>query len=177
MTLGIVAAGLIAADPAQAADHAYELDSSNLRIGFGDDGSIQSLKVADDAFDTEYVMNPESAPDQAAEAAEEYKQWLGNIMFSYSTGEGSVSVDGVGDEAWKSAWTTRSADARTVTGDDDSVTVRYENSAADGGIRDFAVDETYRIAPDGSLTWTQTATNVSDAPSTPPCSASQQHLW
>lgn len=140
---------------AEAAVYPYTLSSSQLNVGFGADGSIQSLKVAGDLYDTEYVMNPDVAPDQGNEPNAKYKQWLGNLMFSYGLGEGTISKTGVGSTAWKSGWTASSPASRTVTKSGSTVTVTHT------GIPDFTVTETYALAADGSLTWTQKVTNTS----------------
>ncbi|MHB9863545.1 DUF5695 domain-containing protein [Streptomyces sp. YIM S03343] len=146
-----------------ATTYPFTLSSSQLNVGFASDGSIQSLKVAGDTFDTEYVMNPDVAPDQGNEPRARYRQWLGNVMFSYATGTGTVSSTGVGSTRWKSGWTTSSADSRTVTksADGKTVTVTYNTSSDANGIKDFTFTETYSLAADGSLTWTQKVTNTS----------------
>lgn len=158
--VGITAVAVPAASAATT--YAYTLGSSGLNVGFAADGSIQSLKVAGDLYDTEYVMNPDVAPDQGNESNVKYKQWLGNLMFSYGTGTGAVSASGVGSTAWKSAWTTSSAAARTVakSADGKTITVTYQNSTDANGIRDFKLVETYSMGSDGALVWSQTVTNT-----------------
>lgn len=146
-----------------ATTYPYTLSSRQLHVGFASDGSIQSLKVAGDTFDTQYVMNPDVAPDQGKEPKAKYRQWLGNVMFSYATGTGAVSEHGVGTRPWKSAWTTSSADSRKVTrsADGKTITVTYKPSSDANGIKKFTFTETYRLAADGSLTWQQKVTNTS----------------
>ncbi|KQQ20725.1 hypothetical protein ASF48_08990 [Rathayibacter sp. Leaf299] len=163
-TAAALAVVTLQAQPATAATaYAHTLNSDKLNVGFGTDGSIQSLKINGDLYDTQYVMNPEVAPDQGGESNAKYKQWLGNVMFSYANGSGAVTENGVGTTPWKKAWTTQSADARTVTSDGNSVTVTYRNSGNAEGIQGFDFQQKYSIAPDGSLTWTQTATNTASS--------------
>ncbi|MEV0639450.1 DUF5695 domain-containing protein [Streptomyces sp. NPDC050619] len=146
-----------------ATTYPYTLSSRQLHVGFASDGSIQSLKVAGDTLDTEYVMNPDVAPDQGKEPNPKYRQWLGNVMFSYATGTGAVSKQGVGSNPWKSAWTTSSTDSRTVTqsADGKTITVTYKPSTDSNAIKKFTFTETYSLAADGSLTWKQKVTNTS----------------
>ncbi|ODA90277.1 hypothetical protein ATY41_10645 [Leifsonia xyli subsp. xyli] len=106
-------------------------------------------------------MNPDVAPDQGNEPDAKYKQWLGNVLFSYATGPGDTTVRGVGSTPWRTAWTTQSSDGRTVSATADSVTITYQNSAKDQGISGFAFTENYSFDTDGSLVWKQTVTNTS----------------
>jgi hypothetical protein len=162
----VLATGSVAATHSAHADEAeaatiypYTLKSDKIRAGFASDGSLLSIKAAGDLHDTEYLMNPTTAPDQAADPDVGNRQWLGNLMFSYANGDGAITKDGVGSTKWKTAWTTRSGDARTVTATPTSVTVTYADSKDPRGISGFTVRETYSIAADGSLTWKQDVTN------------------
>jgi hypothetical protein len=119
------------------------------------------LKIPGDLYDTQYVMNPDVAPDQGKEPDAKYKQWLGNVLFSYATGPGAPTVGGVGSTPWRTAWTTQSSDGRTVSATANSVTVKYQNSANDQGISGFTFTENYSFDADGSLVWKQTVTNTS----------------
>ncbi|WZH35577.1 MAG: DUF5695 domain-containing protein [Microbacterium enclense] len=163
-TVAVIAAASLTAisTPAWAAvSTPYTLQSDKLKVGFGADGSIQSLKLAGDLFDTEYVMNPDVAPDQGNEPNSKYKQWLGNLMFSYANGTGAVSQAGVGSNPWKTAWTTQSADSRTVTATANEVKVVYGTSTNAEGVNGFTVTQTFSLAEDGSLLWKQDVKNTS----------------
>lgn len=140
---------------------ANTISSTKLAAGFASDGSIQSLKIPGDTYDTQYVMNPDTAPEQAAETNAKYKQWLGNVMFSYATGNGTISKTGVGTTPWKKAWTTESADGRTVSVNGNTVTVTYKNSTDAEGVKGFTFTQTYTVAADGSITWKQNVENTS----------------
>lgn len=162
VVIGLTAAAVVHPGAAQAATtYPYTLSSNQLNVGFGSDGSIQSLRVANDLFDTQYMMNPDVAPDQGNETVAKYKQWFGNLMFSYALGNGTVSQTGVGSNAWKKAWTTESGDGRTVTSDGTSVTVTYANSTNAEGVKNFTVTEKYSLDASGNLVWSQTAKNTS----------------
>jgi hypothetical protein len=174
--LGILAAALAGSllaglgRPALAgtsADEAgHRLRSARFDLRFGDDGSVQSLKITNDLFPTEYLMNPTTAPEQAAEKEPELRQWFGNVMFSYALGTGKVTTDGVDGRPWQRAWTTASADARTVATSPNDVEVTYAGSKARDGIKDFRLDEQFSFDTDGSLVWRQTVTNTSGRPLT-----------
>lgn len=146
---------------AAATQIANTIASSKLAAGFASDGSIQSLKIPGDTYDTQYVMNPDTAPDQAADPNAKYKQWLGNVMFSYATGNGTISKTGVGTNTWKKAWTTESGDGRTVAVNGNTVTVTYKNSTNAEGVKGFTFTETYTVESDGSITWKQNVANTS----------------
>ena len=162
VAFALIGAGALQPMAATAATtYAYNLNSSQLNVGFAADGSIQSLKIAGDLYDTQYVMNPEVAPDLGNESNAKYKQWLGNAMFSYATGTGTPTVNGVGSTPWKTAWTTQSGDGRTVTSTANSVTVTYANSANAEGVKGFTFTQNYSLDADGSLVWKQTVTNTS----------------
>ncbi|WP_230674283.1 DUF5695 domain-containing protein [Rathayibacter sp. Leaf248] len=149
----------VAADAATV--YPYTLSSSQVNVGFAADGSLQSLKIPGDLYDTQYVANPDVAPKLAADPAAKNRQWLGNALFSYATGTGTPTASGVGTTPWKTAWTTESADARTVTATANSVTVKYQNSANANGVKGFTFTQTYSLDTDGSLLWKQTVTNTS----------------
>ncbi|MBT0568088.1 DUF5695 domain-containing protein [Williamsia sp. CHRR-6] len=164
-TLAVIATGMAVTPTPASADTepaiAHRLASKQLKVGFGADGSIQSLRINGDTFDTQYVMNPVSAPDEAAEPDVGKRQWLGNLMFSYALGDGPATTSGVGGTPWQRAWTTLSGDGRTVEQTASSVTVTYRNSRTPGGIADFTVTQRYSLAPDGSMRWSQTVDNTS----------------
>jgi hypothetical protein len=162
MALGAVSAtGVMLGESPAAAGPSATLESDQLAIEFEDDGSIRSLRIIDDLYPTEYVMNPEQTPEQANDPGKKYRQWLGNLLFSYAFDEGDISEDGVGDSPWKAAWTTQSTDARSVTSDKDTVTVKYADSNSKNGIKGFTLVEKYSIEKDSSLLWTQKVTNTS----------------
>lgn len=163
LTIGVIAAAgsVVVGQTADAAtSYPYTLASDKIRASFAADGSMQSLKIVGDRHDTEYLMNPDSAPEQAREANSKYRQWFGNLMFSYANGTGAVSTTGVGANPWKTAWTSQSADGRTVSATSSSVTVTHQNSTNAEGVKGFTVTETYSLASDGSLVWKQDVKNT-----------------
>jgi hypothetical protein len=164
LTIGVVAAAgtVVVGETAVAAtSYPHTLASDKVRVGFAADGSMQSLKIVGDLHDTEYLMNPDSAPEQAAEPSAKYRQWFGNLMFSYANGTGAVSPSGVGSTPWKTAWTSQSSDGRTVSATADKVTVTHKNSTNAEGVKGFTVTETYSLGTDGGLVWKQDVTNTS----------------
>ncbi|PPH24088.1 hypothetical protein C5C99_00090 [Rathayibacter sp. AY1C4] len=163
LTIGVIAAAgsVVVGQTADAAtSYPYTLASDKIRASFAADGSMQSLKIVGDLHDTDYLMNPDSAPEQARETNSKYRQWFGNLMFSYANGTGAVSTTGVGANPWKTAWTSQSADGRTVSATSSSVTVTHQNSTNAEGVKGFTVTETYSLASDGSLVWKQDVKNT-----------------
>ncbi len=126
---------------------AVQLSNNMFSISVGDYGDISSLRLVGDTFNTNYVMNSSNAPKQNTAD----HQWLGELMFTYRLGNG----------AWTRAWTSNSADARTITSSGSSVQVSYQNSSNNQGIRNFTLNETYSLVND-YLHWQMKVTNTSN---------------
>jgi len=128
---------------------AQTISDANFAVEIGDFGQISSLKIVGDAFPTSYVMNTTNSPDQNTTD----HQWMGELMFKYRKGSAT---------SWDSAYTSKSANGRTIAKNSAAkVSVRYANATGAGSIRDFAVDETYELK-DGALVWSITIGNTSN---------------
>ncbi|WP_079409464.1 DUF5695 domain-containing protein [Paenibacillus ferrarius] len=126
--------------------YANTLSNSTFNVQTGTNGEITSLKLTGDTFATDYVMNGTNAPNQNTADHE----WLGELMFTYKLGSG----------AWTKAYTSKSADGRTITQSGNTVTVTYQNSANSEGIKNFKVVVTYALVND-YLQWSINLTNTS----------------
>ncbi|WP_322923587.1 DUF5695 domain-containing protein [Paenibacillus campi] len=125
----------------------HTLSGSQLQVQIGNYGEISSLKLTNDLFPTEYVMNKTVTPEQ-----DTYDhQWMGELLFTYRLDGGE----------WRKASTNQSDDVRRIEQNGQQVTVTYEHSRHADGIRDFRLTETYTIKPDGSLGWTIGIDNTS----------------
>lgn len=124
----------------------YTISNGNFRVTTGDFGEITNLQIVGDSFPTNYVMNAGNAPQQNTSD----HQWLGELMFTYRLNNG----------AWTTAWSSRSADGRTVSRNGSTINVTYQNSGNAQGIRNFKVDESYALVND-YLRWSITVTNTS----------------
>ncbi len=134
---------------ANAVRSATSMSDANFQVTIGDLGEISSLKIVGDAFPTVYVMNATNSPDQNTAD----HQWLGEMMFKYRKGAAT---------SWDSAFTSKSANGRTITRNSGTkVSVRYANATGVGSIRDFAVDATYELKG-GALVWSITLNNTSN---------------
>lgn len=130
----------------------YELKNDHLDVVIGKYGHIDELKIVDDLFDTNYVLNPENAPNQDGKE----HQWMGELMFQTKL---------EGEETWTESMTSASqggSTARTIQQvDADTVQVTYENAEEDKGIKDFKLVETYKLVDD-KLQWSITVENIND---------------
>lgn len=123
------------------------LSGSQVQVKIGQYGEISSLKLTNDLFPTEYVMNKTVTPEQ-----DTYDhQWMGELLFTYRLDGGE----------WRRASTNQSDDVRHIQQSGQQVQVTYEHSRHAGGIRDFRLTETYAIKSDGSLGWTIGIENTS----------------
>lgn len=130
---------------------AVTISDANFSVDIGTLGEISSLKIVGDAFPTNYVMNATNSPDQNTSG----HQWMGELLFKYRKGTAA---------AWDSAFTSLSANGRTVTKNGATkVSVSYANATGAGSIRDFKIEEAYELK-DKTLVWTITVTNTSDEP-------------
>lgn len=131
----------------------YVLQNDRYRVEIGEHGEIFSLTLPGDLFPTEYVMNTSNS---SFLNSTNYHLWVGQVMFRYRFGEGQ----------WLTAWTSQSADIRTITRDGNTVTVTYDGKSANpNGIRDFKVVEKYELIDDGQggyVRWSIEVTNTSD---------------
>jgi MYXO-CTERM domain-containing protein len=125
---------------------AASLSNDKFQVEIGANGEISSLKIANDAFPTNYVLNAANAPGQNTADHE----WVGELIFSYRTGSGPFVT----------ALTQASSDVRKVQAEANKVTVSYANSTRTNGIKGFAVAEEYALAGE-ALTWRITLKNTS----------------
>lgn len=136
---------------AWAAADSNTLSNEYFNVKIGDYGEINSLKLTNDEFDTNYVLNGTNAPTQGV--SDEH-QWMGELMFQ-------TKKDG--DSDWAESMTSASAKdsgARTITRDGNKITVTYKNENANKGIKDFQLTETYELV-DNHLKWSMKVTNTS----------------
>lgn len=111
----------------------YQITNNYFDIQIGQYGNIESLKLRNDQYDTNYVMNKSNAPEQAAAAGH---QWLGELMFKVKVGNsGSYLEENTG----------RSDSGRTISLDGKKVVVTYNNSSEEKGIKNFKLTETYEL--------------------------------
>jgi hypothetical protein len=129
---------------------AVSIADANFQVTVGDFGELSSLRIVGDAFPTVYVMNATNSPDQNTAD----HQWAGELMFKFRSGAAG---------AWDSAYTSRSANGRTLTKNGATkASVRYANATGAGSIRDFTVDEVYELKA-GALVWSITIANTSSS--------------
>lgn len=120
----------------------YSLTNGTFSVNIGKYGQISSLKIANDSHDTDYVLNPTSAPQQAAAATHE---WMGELMLATKQGDA---------QNYTEAYTSQSDSIRKVEQKgDNAVTVTYSGNATEGkGIKGYEVVETYTLQ-NGKLQW------------------------
>ncbi|MFD1179431.1 DUF5695 domain-containing protein [Paenibacillus puldeungensis] len=145
LVLGIFIASVLAVVVPQAVS-AETVSNGVFTVTTGEHGEITNLQIVGDSFPTNYVMNKTNAPQQNTTD----HQWLGELMFTYRLNNG----------AWTTAWTNRSADARTQSKSGSTINVTYQNSSNAQGIRNFRVNESYALEND-YLRWSITVTNTS----------------
>jgi MYXO-CTERM domain-containing protein len=125
---------------------AATLTNDVFNVEIGKNGEVSSLALVGDAFPTNYVLNATNAPGQDTADHE----WVGELMFSYRLGSG----------AFQTALTQASSDVRQVQSSTTSVSVTYENSTNQNGIKNFKVVETYSLVGQ-TLSWQIALTNTS----------------
>lgn len=136
----------------EAGNVSYELSNEYFDLTIGKYGHIDELLIADDLYPTNYVMNPENAPNQEGKE----HQWMGELMFQTKL---------EGEESWTKSMTSASkvgSSARTIerTGAN-TVQVTYENSEEENGIKDFKLVETYQLV-DNRIEWSITVENTNE---------------
>lgn len=128
---------------------AYTITDDNFKVETGDYGEISSLKINNDSFDTNYVMNKDNSPKQNTDDHE----WFGELMFTYKLGSGN----------WQKVSTNKSADVRTQSQDGNTINVNYnKNSSNAEGIKNFSLNESYSLK-DGQLYWSIKLKNTSQS--------------
>jgi hypothetical protein len=130
----------------------YTLSNNYFNIQIGQYGDIYSLKLVNDAFPTNYVMNAASAANQNTPDHE----WMGELMFKYRLADADGNFAG----DYTSALTNQSGDVRLISQNSSGVTVNYANSAAAQGIKNFNLTEKYSLVND-AFVWSITVTNTS----------------
>ncbi|MDD3413178.1 MAG: DUF5695 domain-containing protein [Lachnospiraceae bacterium] len=128
-------------------ENGYCLQNDFFVVETGKYGEITSLKIKDDEFNTNYVMNASNSPQQDTDGHE----WVGELMFSTKLGNAGE---------WKDSRTQSSGNGRKVELVDNKVIVTYENATGEKAINDFKVTETYSLE-DGKLRWETTLKNTS----------------
>ena len=110
-------------------------------------GGVYILKKTNDAYNTNYVVNPTSNSNFNIDDS----RWFGDLTFRYRLNGG----------AWIDNVTSLSDDVRTVTQNGTQVTVSYPtNSANTYGIKNMAVTEQYALNSN-YLQWDITVKNTS----------------
>ena len=130
----------------------YTMFNDAFSVTIGKYGHINELKITNDLYDTNYVLNPDNAK---AQAAGEEHQWMGELMFQTKF---------EGDSNWTESMTSVSQDgstSRTIELSGKQVIVTYENAAETKGIKDFKLVETYELIED-QVVWSMTVTNTKD---------------
>jgi len=131
---------------------AWVLQNDRYRVEIGQHGEIFSLTLPGDLFPTEYVMNTSNS---SFLNSTNLHLWVGQVMFRYRFGDGP----------WLTAWTSQSADIRTITQEGNTITVTYDGQSVNPkGIRDFKVVEKYELVDDGQggyVRWSIEVTNTS----------------
>ncbi|MFA9463973.1 MAG: DUF5695 domain-containing protein [Velocimicrobium sp.] len=125
------------------------LSNAYFNVEIGEYGEISSLKIVGDEFDTDYVLNAKNAPNQGA--SEEH-QWMGELMFQTKKASQNSWI-----ESMTSA-SSKNSSAREIKKEGNKVTVTYGNEAAEKGIKDFTLTETYELV-DNQLKWSMKVTN------------------
>lgn len=132
---------------------AYTMSNNYFNVQIGQYGDINSLKLVNDAFPTNYVMNATSAPNQNTSDHE----WTGELMFQSRLADSSGSFAG----AYTPALTSQSGDVRVISQDGTGVSVSYANSGNAQGIKNFSVTEKYSLVKD-AFVWSITVKNTSN---------------
>lgn len=124
----------------------YRMTNGYFEVETGAYGQLTSIKIVDDLFPTNYIMNMYNAPNQNTAA----HQWMGELMFQTRF---------AGNENWDESMTSKSDSVRKVELIDNKVVVTYENAAEEKGINDFKLVESYYLADD-QLKWDITVENT-----------------
>lgn len=131
----------------------YSLSNGYLYLETGKYGNIDTIRIADDLYKTNYVLNPENAKAQAAGTEH---QWMGELMFQTKF---------EGDTNWSESMTSVSSNkstARKIELDGKKIVVTYENATETKGIKDFKLIETYELVGK-QIIWSMTVINTDTA--------------
>ncbi len=144
ISLALVLSLFPMAVPVTAEAAAIGLSNEHFNISIGDYGQIDVLKIANDLYNTNYVIGTGNIASSQNNAAH---QFMGELILAYRKNSA---------DAYTEVDTNRSADVRTINKVSDTcVQVSYAVDA-DGanarGIKDFTVVETYTLI-DNYLYW------------------------
>ncbi len=126
----------------------YRMSNDYFTVETGKYGEISSLKITDDEFDTNYVMNAENASSQNTSGHE----WLGELMFQTRSAN---------EKAWTKERTQASDSVRNVELKGNKVIVTYEGAEEKNGISRLKVTETYSLV-ENKVNWEIKVENVTD---------------
>jgi len=124
-------------------------------------GVIKGLYLTEDAQGTNFMGNEQNmrlniwwkqryVPEKSQRIP--MYCWTGDIVLKMRTGDG---------DAWLPMHTFLSDDIRTVSYDQDSITIRYDgNSANPGGLQNLNIEQTYKLSGDAIL-WAIAIRNTS----------------
>ncbi|MCR5527399.1 MAG: Ig-like domain-containing protein [Lachnospiraceae bacterium] len=129
-------------------DDGYKMTNDYFTVETGKYGEISSLKITDDEFDTNYVMNAENASAQDTEGHE----WLGELMFQTRSAN---------EKAWTKERTQASDSVRNVKLSGNKVIVTYEGSEEENGISRLKVTESYSLV-NNKVRWEIKVENATD---------------
>lgn len=126
----------------------YVMENGKFRVQIGTSGEIDGLYIKDDAFNTNYVMNPTDNPKQNNSAHE----WMGELMFRTKKGDANSTMP------WDKEYTSQTpASVRSLSLKDNTVVVTYDpasnKNGNNNGIKNMEVVETYTLDNDGHLHW------------------------
>ncbi|WP_283679710.1 DUF5695 domain-containing protein [Lentilactobacillus sp. Marseille-Q4993] len=131
----------------------YILNNDKFKVEIGGSGEIDGLYLANDAFDTNYVMNYKDNPKQNNAA----HQWMGELMFRTKKGDANSTMP------WTKEYTSQSpVSVRKLSVNNNSVVVTYtpnSSSTTGDGIKNMVVTETYTLDASGHLHWGITLKN------------------
>lgn len=136
----------------------YTMKNDKFEVQIGTSGEIDGLYIANDAFKTNYVINPNDNPKQNNAAHE----WMGELMFRTKVGDASSSMP------WDKEYTSQTpATVRKISLKNNSVQVVYNpvsnKNGKNDGIKRLEVVETYTLNKSGQLNWNINVKNNTDS--------------
>jgi len=125
----------------------YRMTNNYFYVETGSYGQITVLRIQNDDYATNYVMNASNTSGQSSAAGH---QWMGELMFKVKVGNAS---------SWTEQNTGRSSNGRSVAVNGKQIVVTYQNDSAAKGINKFKLTEIYELRGN-QLHWEMTVTNT-----------------